>query len=399
MIQRETMSEIEVNANQKPNLKKVSDLKTVLVESKKEKKAFIDLPWKIYNPKDHPQWVPPLKMMIESALDTKKNPFYKQAEIQLFNTYQNGKHVGRIAAIDNQAYNDYHKAQAGFYGFFECIDDQRVANELFSHAENWLLLRKKRKMIGPVSPSTNHECGLLVRGQSQHPSLLTPWNPRYYVDLHEKNGMKNAKDLLAYILLHEHAAAIPERFFKHVEQLKKDESIRFRDFDVRNFERDLNICYDIYNSAWENNWGFIPMTREEFLYSARNLKHVMDPRFAFIAEVNGDPAGFMIGILDYNHIFKRIKNGRLLPTGILKILLGKRFLKTIRIITLGIKEEYRKKGIFPAFTLEGFNRGVKAKMLAGEASWILEDNRPMNKPWIDLGAPVYRRWRLYEKSL
>jgi GNAT superfamily N-acetyltransferase len=161
----------------------------------------------------------------------------------------------------------------------------------------------------------------------------------------------------------------------------------------------VDKCFDVYNSAWEKNWGFFPMTKEEFTFAAKDMKMILDPRMAFMAEVDGKAAGFMLAIPDFNYIFKRIPNGKLFPTGIFKLLIGKKLLKTVRIITLGVKPEFRGTGIFALFTYEAFERAKKFGYVAGEASWILEDNAAMNKPWQDLGAPLYRRWRIYEKAI
>jgi GNAT superfamily N-acetyltransferase len=360
---------------------------------------FVDLVWDLYDQKRYPQWVPPLRMAVHEALDTVKNPFYKRADIQLFLAEKNGKTVGRIAAIDNRAYNEFHQDHTGFYGFFECVDDAAVASALFNAAQEWLKKRGKDKMVGPMNPSTNHECGLLVRGQSQHPTLMTTWNPAYYVGLHESLGFTQAKDLVAYWLPTEKISELPPRLEKYVEKIRAESRITFRDFDTKNFEREVGICFDIYNSAWEKNWGFFPMSREEFFFAAKDMKLALDPNFAFVAEVDGKPAGFMLALPDMNHIFKRIPNGKLFPTGLFKLLFGRKLLRTVRIITLGVKPEFRGSGIFALFTYEAFQRGKKKKLVGGEASWILEDNEAMNKPWRDLGAPLYRRWRIYERAL
>lgn len=378
---------------------KKSSVTIVAVSDKKGLKKFVDLPWSIYNSTDHPQWVPPLKMAVYESLDTKKNPFYQRATIQLFLAEKDGKAVGRIAAIENRAHNEFHEDKVGFYGFFECVEDQDVADTLFHTASEWLKARGLTAMRGPVNPSTNHECGLLVRGQSQHPTIMTTWNPRYYADLHEKSGMQTAKDLVAYAIKTDLAVALPPKVVEYAERIRRDSKITFRDFDIKNFKRDVAMCYDIYNLAWEKNWGFVPMTRDEFFHMAKDMKMALDPHFAFIAEVDGKPAGFMIALPDFNHIFKRIPNGKLFPTGIFKLLIGKRMLRSVRIITLGVKPEFRGGGIFAAFTHESFMRAQKYKILYGEASWILEDNEAMNKPWRDLGAPLYRRWRLYERAI
>lgn len=370
------------------------------VSQKKGINEFIDVMWKLYDQKKYPQWVPPLRLSVYENLDIEKNPFYKRATIQLFIAERDHKVVGRIAAIENRAHNEFHKDKMGFYGFFESIDDQEVANELFKTAEKWLLARGLTAMMGPMNPSTNHECGLLVRGQSQHPTIMTTWNPKYYEELHDRFGLTKAKDLVAYIIAKEKNSELPPRVVKYVQKLRaENSSVKFRDFNVKDFKGEVAKCFEIYNTAWEKNWGFFPMTEEEFSFSAKDMKMILDPRMAFIAEVNGKPAGFMLAVPDLNYVFKHIPNGKLFPTGIFKLLLGKKLVKTVRIITLGVKPEFRGGGIFALFTFEAFERANRFGYLAGEASWILEDNVAMNKPWQDLGAPLYRRWRIYEKTL
>jgi GNAT superfamily N-acetyltransferase len=366
---------------------------------KKGVSEFIDFTWRIYNHKDYPQWVPPLRMAVAESLDTVKNPFYKRCDIQLFMAICDGEPVGRIAAIHNKAHNEFHNDKTGFYGFFEAIEDQAVANALFDIAGQWCKARGLTSMQGPMNPSTNHECGLLIRGQSQHPTIMTTWNPKYYEKLHDDAGFKGAKDLVAYFLATGQITDLPPKVVAYAERIQKDTRITFRDFDLKNYEREVEICYEIYNSAWEKNWGFFPMTREEFFFAAKDMKMALDTEFAFMAEVDGKPAGFMLALPDMNHIFKRIKNGRLFPTGLFKLLIGKKMLKTVRVITLGVKPEFRGSGIFALFTYESFRRAKKRYLIGGEASWILEDNEPMNKPWRDLGAPLYRRWRIYERSV
>jgi len=370
------------------------------VSGKKGTYEFIDVLWKICNQKEYPQWVPPLRLSVYENLDTEKNPFFKRANIQLFIAEKDGKPVGRIAAIENKGHNEFYHDKTGFYGFFECINDQEVANALFQAAEKWLKARGLSSMQGPMNPSTNHECGLLVRGQSQHPTIMTTWNPKYYEELHDRYGLGKAKDLVAYIVAREKNVGLPEKVQNYAKRLRSENSrVKFRDFNVKDFEGEVSRCFDIYNAAWEKNWGFFPMTADEFKFAAKDMKMILDPRMAFVAEVDGKPAGFMLAIPDYNYIFKRIPNGKLFPTGIFKLLLGKKLLKSVRIITLGVKPEYRGSGIFALFTFEAFERAHKFGYVAGEASWILEDNEAMNKPWQDLGAPLYRRWRIYEKTL
>ncbi len=368
-------------------------------DSKRDLNEFIDVLWKICDQKTYPQWVPPLRLGVLDALDVKKNPFYRRAKLQLYIAYRGGQAVGRIAAIESETNNEFHNEKVGFYGFFECENNEQTASELFRVASEWCASRGLTAMRGPMNPSINHECGLLVRGQSQHPTVMTTWNPKYYQELHEKCGLVGVKDLVAYYIAVDKQAALPPRVKSHVENLQKNSQFKFRELDLKKFDSEVEICFGLYQSAWEKNWGFVPMLRDEFIHMAKDMKLILDPRFALIAEVDGKPAGFMLCLPDINHLLKRIPSGRLFPFGLLTLLLGRRFLKTVRVVTLGVKPEFRGSGIFALFTHEAFRRAREYGIVGGDASWILEDNVEMNKPWQDLGAPLYRRWRIYEKPV
>jgi len=370
------------------------------VRSRRDLSRFVDLPWHVYDASRHPQWVPPLRLMVLDALDARSNPFYQQAARELFLAVRDGQVVGRIAAIENRAHNAFHDDKVGFFGFFEAFDDQDVATSLFEAAANWLRARGLDTMRGPMSPSTNHDVGLLVDGFDQHPTIMTSWNPPYYNTLCEAAGLAKAKDLLGYFVpLNDAEFALPKQFQEHAARALSRSNLVFRDVDLRHFTRELEICWEIYNSAWERNWGFVPMKRDEFVHMAKEMKSLILPQFAFVAEVAGEPAGFMLVLPDFNHIFKRIGNGRLLPTGIFKLLFGKKHLKSGRVILLGVKPAFRSRSIFQLFAAEAFRRGTEYGAVGAEASWILEDNSLMTRPMEAMGARAYRRWRVYDKAL
>jgi GNAT superfamily N-acetyltransferase len=378
----------------------VSPVEIISVESSRDLRRFVDLPWKIYNPTDHPEWVPPLRIAVRDALD-RRNPFYKTADRQLFLALRNGRPVGRIAAIENRAHNEFHGDRVGFFGFFECHDDSEAASALFAAAERWLAAHGLDTMRGPMNPSTNHECGLLVGGFEQHPMIMTTWNPRYYAGLVESLGFTKAKDLLAYLfpLQGDNAIELPERYRVHAERALSGRTLTFRDIDLKNFDAEVARCWDIYNAAWEKNWGFVPMSRESFLHEAKVLKYIIVPQFAFMAEVDGEPAGFVIVVPDFHHAFKAIGNGRLLPTGLFKLLGAKSKLRSGRVMILGAKEEHRARGIFALFLHEMIRRARAYNATAAEASWVLEDNVKLNRPLVSLGAKEYRRWRIYDRPI
>ncbi|MGH9889360.1 MAG: N-acetyltransferase, partial [bacterium] len=265
----------------------------------------------------------------------------------------------------------------------------------------WLASRALDTMRGPMNPSTNHECGLLVGGFDQHPMIMTTWNPRYYAGLLESLGFAKAKDLLAYFIPLQGADTIqlPERYRVHAERALQGRKLTFRDIDLKAFDAEVARCWEVYNAAWEKNWGFVPMSHESFLHEAKVLKYIIVPQFAFIAEVDGEPAGFMIIVPDFHHAFKAIGNGRLLPTGLFKLLGAKSKLRSGRVMILGAKTEYRNRGIFALFMHEVFRRAQTYGATGAEASWVLEDNDKLNRPLVSLGVKEYRRWRIYDRAI
>jgi hypothetical protein len=339
-------------------------------------------------------------MMVRDLLDTKGNPFYRQAERALFIARQDGRVVGRIAAIENRAHNAFHKDRVGFFGFFESIPSADVARALFDAARSWLAHRGLTTMRGPMNPSTNHDCGLLVDGFDQHPVFLTSWNPPYYESLVRESGLCAAKELLGYWLPYGEAGfQVPPRLEALAKRAAERAHLTFRDLEPKRFWQEVERCWEVYNSAWEENWGFVPMSREEFLHMAKSLKPVLIPQFAFLAEVNGEPAGFMLSAPDFNLVFKRIRNGRLFPWGLWHLLVGKSRLRTGRVIALGVKREFRTGSVLPVFMHEAARRAIAFGSPGAEASWVLEENQAMRQPIEAFGGRVYRRWRIYEQAV
>jgi hypothetical protein len=375
-------------------------LEIVPVETARDLRRFIDVTWHVYDPQQYPQWVPPLRLAVRDTLDDRKHPFYKQGARALFIARRDGRPVGRIAAIENRAHNAFYGDRVGFFGFFEAKEDPEAAAALFDTAAGWLRGRGLTAMRGPMSPSMNYECGLLVDGFEYHPMLMTTWNPSYYATLVEDAGFGGVKDLVGWWYpAKEIDYALPEGYARQAERARAKREITFRDLDPKQFDRDAALAWDVYNSAWEPNWGFVPMPREEFAHLAKDLKQIVDPRFAFAAEVNGVPAGIAIAVPDYHEIFKRIPDGRLLPTGIFKLLTGAKRLRTARVLVLGVKKEFRTRSIFALFLDEFMRRGRQYGMTGAEASWVLEDNVLLNRPLESIGARPYRRWRIYERPL
>jgi hypothetical protein len=374
-------------------------LEVTPVKRNRELAAFIDVPWHIPELVQHPQWIPPLRMMTRDLLDTKTNPFYQRADRALFIARRDGALVGRIAAIENRAHNEFHDDRVGFFGFFECRDDPAAAEALLEAAAQWLAARGLTTMRGPVHPSTNYDCGILVDGFEEHPVFLTTWNPAYYGALLLGAGFTAARDLLGYWLPYgEPGYQMPARFAALAERAQAKTRLAFRDLDPARFWQEVELCWEIYNQAWERNWGFVPMAREEFLHMAKSLKPLLIPQFAFLAEIAGEPAGFMLCTPDYNRALKSNRNGRLFPFGALRMLRGKRTIRTGRIMALGIKPQFRTGSILPLFMHEATRRAVAYGSPGAEASWILEENQQMRQPLETFGGRPYRRWRIYERT-
>jgi GNAT superfamily N-acetyltransferase len=372
----------------------------VPVSTRRDLRRFVDLPWHLFDQRRFPAWVPPLRATVYDALDREKNPFYADADRELFIARRGDAVVGRIAAIENRAHNRFHGDRVGFWGFLECVDDQEVADALFDAAERWLGDRGLDVLRGPMNPSTNYECGLLVDGFEHRPSFMTTWNPPYYVPLCERAGFDKAKDLVAYFIpMGDPSWSLPPTFERLAERALLKSKVAFRDLDLGRFEQELEVCWEVYNAAWERNWGFVPMSKEEFVHTARDMKPLLNPRYAFAADVDGRTVAFMLAVPDYSGVLQRIGNGRLFPTGALRMLFGKRAIHEWRVMALGLRREYRTRGILPLFAWEAFRRGRQAGEQGAEASWILEDNEPMNRAMAAMGTRIHRRWRVYDRGV
>jgi len=336
-------------------------------------------------------------MDMKNILSRGKNPFFSHSDAELFLAKRNGVAVGRIAAILNNRHNDFHGEKIGFFGFFECIDDTEVAEKLFKTAEAWSRARDLTALRGPANFSSNDTWGFLSEGFDASPVIMMPYNPPYYLDLAVKTGFEKTKQLYAYSFNRD--MPIPERFVTFAEKQLKDPNLTFRKIDLKDFDNEVERIREIYNEAWEANWGFVPMTREEFVHLAKDLRSAVDPEIAYIVEVNGETAGFSLSLPDYNQILKQI-NGRLFPFGIIKLLLNKKKVNGIRVVTLGVRKKFQKKrGLAPTLYYETYTRGKKRGYAVGEFSWILEDNLLMNRALEGLGSKLYKKYSIYEKPL
>lgn len=357
---------------------------------------FIRLPWKIY--RDDPAWVPPLLSDVRKVLSP-SHPFHQHADVEYFLALRGTEAVGRIAAIVNHAYNDFHEDRTGFIGLFECEDDPEVAGLLLDTATDWLRQRGRSEAIGPFNLSSNDELyspGILLDGFEHPPVLLMAHSPPYYARLFEEAGWTKAKDLLAYWT---DWLEPPERFVRALKRMSRSMTgLEIRSMDLRRLDQEVEVVKEVYNAAWEKNWGFTPLTDAEIRHMAKDLKPIVDPRFALIAEVDGEPVGFALALPDFNQVLKHL-NGRLLPFGIFKILWYRRRITRLRVFTLGLKPEYRRTGIDALLYLRIYENGSPVDLARGEASWILEDNWGMRRAMERMGGYVYKTYRVYGKPL
>ncbi|MDZ7385237.1 MAG: N-acetyltransferase [candidate division KSB1 bacterium] len=364
------------------------------VASRRDLDRFVKLPWSIY--RGNPYWVPPLIVDVKKLLDRKKNPFFQHSEAEYFLAERDGLVVGRIAAIVNDNHNKFHNEKTGFFGFFECINDQEVANALFDAAASWLRNKGMEIMRGPMNPSTNDTIGLLLDAYDKPPVIMMTYNPPYYVDLVNGYGMTKVMDVYAYWM--DASQPLPEKLIRVTEKVRTKEGLQFRSINMKDFWGEVDRIHQIYNKAWSYNWGFVPMTTEEFHHLAKDLKSVVDPDLAFIAEMNGQPVGFCLTLPDFNQALHKI-NGRLLPFGIFKLLYYARKIDQARVITMGVIREYQKRGIDGLFYLETYRRAVAKGYKGGEFSWVLENNVMMRRTAEMMGGKIYKTYRIYDYKL
>ena len=322
--------------------------------------------------------------------------------MQLFVARRGETDVGRIAAILDRAHNDFHGEKTAFFGFFECENDPEVAGLLFDAAALWAKERRMTTLRGPANPSLNDEAGLLVDGFDSPPVFMMTYNPRYYVELVEGAGFRKAKDLLAYWF--EVGKGPLERLTRLADRVRRNEpDIVIRSITKKSLFADLPRVREVYNSAWEKNWGFVPMTAEEMEFMARRMKPLLDEEFAFLGERRREdgslePIAFLLAMPDYNVAVAATK-GRLLPFGWLKFLLAQKKIRTLRVLTLGIKREYRMRGINAVIFESGLRASLKRGLTGVEVSWLLEDNDMIIRALKLWGGRPYKTYRMYERAI
>ncbi len=364
------------------------------VQLPKEAARFVKSWWPIYE--DDPNWVPPWIFERKQFFDPRKNPYFQQAEVRCFLATRDGKPVGTIAATVDE---NHVKAEPGLglFGFFEFIDDEDVARALFDAARSWLAQQGMTRMRGPYNFNGNHEFGMLIDGFETPPMIANPHNRRYYQRIYEEVlGLEKAMDWYAYWLtpgpVPDVVARISERF------LNRNPNVTIREMDKRRFHEEVALVKEIYNDAWEDNWGHVRMTDAEIDFMAKSLKHVIDPKLCFIAYVGDDPAAVSITLPDYNQVAKKM-NGRIFPFGWWHVLRGPATIDALRIFILGVKKKYQRLPLGAPLYVRTWEEGLRRGVRGAEASLILENNHRMRGALEKLGAEIYKTYRIYETPI
>jgi hypothetical protein len=364
------------------------------VQTKQDWQEFLKLPWQIY--KNNPYWVPPILTEVRESLDIKKNPFWEHAQREVFLAKNGTKIVGRIVAIVDHNHNEVHQEKTGFFGFFECVEDFEVAKSMWDEAQKWIISKKMTLMRGPASPSLNDECAFLLEGFDKSPTAMMAYSLPYYLTFSEQYGLHKAKDLYAFIVKAEFG--IPERIQRMIDVIKKRTGVKIRPLDMKYFDRDIQYLKDIYNSAWEKNWGFVPMTEKEMDLTAKKLKQFVEPELILFAEIDEKTIGVSVTIPDINQILKRI-NGKLGPLELAKFLYYKKKIDGVRSLIGGVMKEYRKTGVIAALYHQTALNAYKLGYKWCELGWNLEDNKLINDFDMAIGGEIYKKYRIYEMKL
>ena len=368
------------------------------VRGRRDLDAFIRVPFRLHR---GTPWVPPLIMERREFLNREKNPFFAHGEAEYFLAERDGEVVGRITAHVDERWTQHNGGNDGMFGFFECERSPETARALMGAATGWLRERGRERMLGPMDFTTNDECGLLVEGFDLDPLVLEPWHPPYYQELVEGLGLAKAMDLLMWRLelgQLKQGDRFHDLIHQAAETSAKEHGVVIRHMRKRDLEAEVMRFMEVYNEAWDRNWGFVPVSEEEVRFQAKNLKPILDENWAMIAERDGEVVGAALTLPDVNQVLKGM-NGRLLPLGWLRFLTGRRKVDRVRVFALGVKPQYQHFGVAAALYIEHIQVAARVRQKWGEMGWILEVNEPMNRAMEGMGGEVVKRYRLYERPL
>jgi GNAT superfamily N-acetyltransferase len=368
--------------------------------SRRELKRFVKVPFRLH--RDQPQWVAPLIFERMEFLNRRKNPWFEHGEAELFIAARDGEAVGRISAHIDHRWDEYQGGSDAMFGFFETANDPEIAAALLGTATEWARGKGRQRIIGPMDFTTNDEIGILIEGYERRPMILEPWHPPHYQELIEAEGFEKAMDVQMWELQFGDLKE-GERFDPSIhaaaEKALHDEGIAIRNMRKRKMADEVRRFMDVYNEAWGDNWGFVPITDAEVEFQAKNLKQVIDEDWAYMAEKDGEVVGAALTLPDVNQVLAKL-NGRLLPFGWARFLLGKGRIDQLRVFALGVKHDYRHSGVAAGLYLKHLETAARPGTIeGGEMGWILETNGPMNRAMEGMGGRVVKKYRIYEKAL
>lgn len=374
----------------------MSGVRVIPVTTRGLRRAFLGLPWRLY--RDDPLWMPPIRFQQAELTGIARHPFYQQAAARQFLALRGGEPVGRIAAIRNDAHNRRYGDRLGFFGFFESVDDAAVSGALLEAATGWLNEQGMAAVRGPVNPSLNYECGLLVDGFDRPPVFMMTYNPPFYARLLEQFGFRKAQDLYAY---YGHVDMVPALSEKHAAMHRaviERFDIRVRQMDRRRFQKDVAIFLELYNQSLAGTWGFVPLSPAEMRRLASDLGLLIVPKLTRIAEVDGRPIGALLGLLDYNPRIQAI-DGRVFPFGFIRLLWNKRAIKRMRFITANVLPEYQQWGVGLMLMREFLQPVLEGGIEEVEFSWVLESNALSWRSLEKGSARRYKTYRIYDRAV
>lgn len=369
------------------------------VEGWWDRRRFVNVPYAFY-PDRYPRWVPPLRRDVKSTLDPASNAFYEHGDMQLFLAEDaSGNAVGRIAAIVNGMHLQTYDDATGFFGFFECVDEYAVAKALFDDAADWLREQNLRRMRGPANPSLNDTAGLLVDGFEYHPSLLMPYNPPYHEDFLLRYGFGRIMTMWSFYVHKKYMKTDRLRRGANIAR-RRTPGLTLRTLDMDQFDAEVRAVREIYNEAWADNWGHVPMTEAEFDQLVDELKQIVDPNIVFFVEHEGDPVGFSVSLPNLNEALRHVPDGRLFPLGLPKLLLHAHYsVKTFRMPLMGIREAYQGKGIDAMLILATMESAMPNGYVGCETSWILDTNERLLNMIDEIGATQDKEYAMFECRL
>lgn len=370
-------------------------IKITPVVSASERKQFIGFPYKLNKPDKN--WVAPL-LLSQKELLSPKHIFWKTNPYQFFLAWKENRLVGRMAAFINKEHNAYHQSNQACFGFLEAENDAEIFRSLLDAGENFAKKYNCNSIIGPLNPSLHYELGVLVKGFESPPYFMLTYNGPYYEEAIKSAGFNCLKDFYSFKL--NGSGYVPtEKMNRVSDYLKQRYNIKIRQGEMSSFKKELEIFYEIYNDAFVGHWGFTPINKDEFMLLAKDLKFIIDPRMILVAECNGEPVGFLLCLPNLNEALAKLKNGRLFPFGLFKLIFGKKKIRSARVITIAVKKSHERLGMGALLCPELMKRGLAFNYTESELSWVADDNTMMISLAKELKAIPYKTYRLYSKNI